>query len=90
MTYQAKAQERTQKYHVPATSAQTKFLEILLNQLGFSSRLSRNDYLSRQCSREIKFLDDLSKSEASTIISELQARRDHEQNQNRTVNEDDE
>ncbi len=54
----------------PATDAQVNFLEILFNDLEFS-RAQRNDWLSANVGREIKFLDDLTIPEASESIETL-------------------
>ena len=54
-----------------ATAAQVKYLEILFNDNGFSMKEQRNAYLSAEFSRRIKFLDELTKDEASRIINIL-------------------
>lgn len=58
-----------------ATQAQIDFLEILFGDLGFN-RAQRNDYLSEDLGREVKFLDDLSVGEASKLIEDLKERKE--------------
>lgn len=57
-----------------ATSLQVNYLEILFNDCGFN-RLQRNDWLSERIGREIRFLVQLSRKEASDTIQELNARK---------------
>ncbi len=54
----------------PATEAQINFLEILFNDLEFN-RAQRNDWLSANTGREIRYLDDLTIPEASESIETL-------------------
>jgi len=53
---------------------QIEFLEILFNELGFN-RAQRNDYLTNRFRRQVRHLDELNKSEASSVIDDLRARR---------------
>jgi len=53
---------------------QIEFLEILFNELGFN-RAQRNDYLTNRFRRRIRHLDELNKSEASSVIDDLRSRR---------------
>ena len=55
----------------PATRAQCNYLEILLNDHGFTTRVQRYDWLSLEVGRTIGYLDELSKAEASRLISQL-------------------
>jgi hypothetical protein len=50
---------------------QTAYLEILLNDTGYSTRLRRNDFLSAQLHRSIRDLDQLRIGEASKMIGLL-------------------
>ena len=59
----------------PATRAQQNYLEILLNERGFD-RVRRNAWLSGETGKEIHFLDDLSKAEASRMIDLLKEEAD--------------
>jgi len=61
---------------LPATPAQQNNLEILLNDHGFSTRAQRNAWLSEEVGREIEYLDELSKAEASMLISRLKEEED--------------
>lgn len=53
------------------TDLQKHYIECLLIDCYLSERLARNSWISTELSREIKFLDELSISEASKIISRL-------------------
>jgi hypothetical protein len=53
-----------------ATEAQQGYIQILSNDLCFDRR-QRNAHLSEITGREIKFLDDLTKVEASQVINQL-------------------
>lgn len=62
-----------------------EFLDILLNDTGFDTRLKRNAFLTGEVGREVKYLDDfdpqsaphgLTQRERSRIIDELRERRD--------------
>lgn len=59
-----------------ATGAQIEYLEILLNDCGYDTRAQRNGFLSDRAGREIKFLDEITKAEASAMISELKDEQD--------------
>jgi len=54
----------------PATPQQINYIEILLNDVQVSYN-ARTIYLSQMHQREIKYLDQLTKKEASTTINEL-------------------
>jgi hypothetical protein len=54
------------------------FLDNLFNDVGFTTRVQRNAYLSRELGREIKFLDDLTFEEGRSVINTLKERRDDE------------
>jgi hypothetical protein len=64
---------------------QTEYLQILLDAAGFETRLKRNAYLSRECGREIKYLEDMTQVERHRLIEELKERR----NRDRPEREDD-
>lgn len=57
------------KFETP-TQKQIEYLEILFIDCGFS-RENRNAWLSANTGRDIKYLDQLTKEEASKFISEL-------------------
>ena len=59
-----------------ATTAQRDYLEILLNQRGYSERVQRNAWLSAETGKDIHYLDDLTKSEASRLIDLLKENED--------------
>lgn len=52
------------------TPPQAVFLDSLANSLNLT-RLQKMDFISLRVGREVRFVDELSKSEASGIISEL-------------------
>ena len=58
------------------TEPQCKFLENLLTDCGFGTRVQRNAYLTRECKREVRFLDEISREEAKTLIGQLLDQRD--------------
>ncbi len=58
-----------------ATKNQQKYLEILLNDCGFTTRIQRNAYLTSEAGREIKFLDELMFVEATELIQALVKKR---------------
>lgn len=68
--------ERFRQRTVRPSKKQQEYLEILLNDCGFSTRVQRNSYLGSETGREITFLDDLTIGEAAKIIGILKARRD--------------
>lgn len=76
MTLDKRVKDRLAKVSPKATPRQQTFLQDLLREIGFDTTLSRNLYLSRETEREIKFLDELTASEASRLIDELVERRD--------------
>ena len=59
-----------------ATPAQQRYLTELLDDHGFRERVQRNAWLSAETGKEIHYLDDLSKSEASRMISLLKEEED--------------
>jgi enolase len=59
-----------------ATPAQLKYLDSLFLDCGFSERSKRNVYLTTECDRPIKYPEELTKVEATRIISELVELRD--------------
>jgi len=88
MTWEQKARNRATALSPKATKSQINFLEILLNDCGFGSRLQRMDFVSTESDREIKFLDELTAFEASTLIDTLTKRRKEEQDNSRSVSRD--
>lgn len=61
---------------MPATQKQIDFIESLCIDCGFDTRAKRNDFVSRVCNREVKYLDGLAILEASMVIEELLGMRD--------------
>jgi hypothetical protein len=59
--------------------AMLRFLENLLNDCGFSTRVQRNAWLTSEVDRDIKFLDELTFSEASRLINVLKERKEQDQ-----------
>lgn len=55
---------------VPATPKQQEYMAILFIDCGFT-RQERNAWLGEELLRDIKFLDDLSGTEASVVIDKL-------------------
>ena len=72
------ARERALALAPKPTLKALEFLEILLNDCGFGTRLQRNSYLSLRVGREIRYLDDLTAAEASRFIDILKEQRDEE------------
>jgi hypothetical protein len=60
------------------TPAMIKYLEILLNDCGFGTRICRNEYLSNRTGYEIHYLDEITFDEAKSMISELKEQRKRE------------
>lgn len=60
---------------MPASAKQQNYLDILFSDLGFN-RLTRNAFLSRELGRTISYLDELSSSEASAMITALIERKE--------------
>lgn len=58
-----------------ATSEQIRYIEILANDIRLN-RIQRNDFVSLRVGRNIKYLDELTKLEASTIIAALKAKKE--------------
>lgn len=58
-----------------ATSKQINYLEILFKDLGFD-RTGRNAFISTELNRPVRFLDELTSSEASRIITGLRERKE--------------
>lgn len=56
---------------LPPTQPQLDYLEILLNDAGYGTRARRKDWIGNRVHREVKFLDELSRMEASKLIEEL-------------------
>lgn len=54
-----------------ATVAQISHIELLLIDVQVNERERRNAYLTLWLNRPVKFLDELTKAEASTVIDEL-------------------
>lgn len=78
-----------------ATSAQIQYLEVLFTDCGFTTRIMRNDFLSVRTRRAIRYLDDLTKVEASQFIEELRKQKeelkqsaDHSSNSSRSVDDE--
>jgi hypothetical protein len=71
-----------------ATRAQISFLEILLNDCGFGVRSTRNAFVSAECDRDIRFLDELTLGEASQLISDLKRRREENKKKPRVDDDD--
>jgi hypothetical protein len=69
-------QTRTLGRLANATPRTLKYLDILLIDCGFSDRIQRNAYLSREVNREITVLEDLKQVEASRLIQELLERKE--------------
>lgn len=61
------------------TQPQINYIEILSNDVGLDTRAKRNDFISIRVGREIKFLDELTKIEASQIIVELRTKKENQQ-----------
>lgn len=51
---------------------QTELLDKLFISAGYDTRAKRNDWLSLRVGRQVRFLDDLSRLEASRMIGALQ------------------
>lgn len=66
---------------IVATDAQLNYLAILLNDCGFGTQAKRNDFISLRLSREIDGMSDISKEEASKLITELKARKEDNKKQ---------
>lgn len=54
----------------PATKKQQEFLQILFDDLGYT-RTQRNAWLKAETGREVHYLDQLTKAEATKFISEF-------------------
>ena len=54
------------------TEPQVKLLEVLFIDACYSTRVRRNDWLSNRLGRPVKYLDDMSRQEASRMIETLQ------------------
>jgi hypothetical protein len=57
---------------IEATQSQIDYMEIPFGDLGFT-RLQRNAWISREVGREVPYLDELTKDEASALIGLLKA-----------------
>ncbi len=53
-----------------ATDRQIAYMEVLFNDLTFDRKM-RNVWLSQEFNREIKYLDEISTKEASSVIDRL-------------------
>lgn len=69
-----------------STTKQQDYIEILRNDVGIDTIVKRNDFISLRVGRPIRFLDELTMSEASAIIVALKAKK--EENQQRDKNPD--
>jgi hypothetical protein len=65
------------RVHRP-TPGQLKFLDGLFIDCYMAERSQRNAFCERRVHREIRFLDDLTFGEASSIIDELKEKRDRD------------
>lgn len=54
-----------------STPAQREYLEILLNDCGYTTRARRNAFLSGQVERDVTYIYELTVIEASACIDEL-------------------
>ena len=54
---------------------QIDYAAILLSDCGFVTLKQRNAYLTRECGRKVKYLDELDKKELSTLIDILKVRK---------------
>lgn len=52
---------------------QIEYIEILFNDVGFDTRIKRNDFISNLLGYQVKYLDDLTSNEASEVIEQLKA-----------------
>ena len=69
--YSDEAQKRAAELAPRATEKQTKFLEILLNDIGCHNRITRNTFLSDELGRPIRYMDDVTLDEATRLIDSL-------------------
>jgi hypothetical protein len=53
-----------------------EYLEILLIDCGFNTRVQRNAYLSRLFQKEVKYLDELTPAQQSGLINTLKAMKE--------------
>lgn len=74
--YEARAKQYIQRNQTKQSPGQNKFLELLLNDCGYRTRGLRNECLSREVGRTVRYLDDLSFAESSRLIESLTLRRD--------------
>ena len=72
------------------TPGQLRFLDSLLIDCGFSDRIPRNSYITRVCEREIQFLAQLTKEEASKLIDDLKTQTEWKRPKFRSRDEDEE
>lgn len=61
---------------MPVTIKQQKFIESLLIDCSLTTIKLRNAWLSRECGRDIKFIDQLTLQEGSEVIEKLLDLRD--------------
>ena len=62
---------------MPASQKQIDYIEILCNDVGFDTRVKRNDFISNLLGYKVKFLDDLAGLEASQVIQALKEIKDN-------------
>lgn len=70
-----KARERAAKLATPPTPGQINFLEILLNDCGYTNRKARNAFLSEYACRDIRSVGMLTFNEAAALIEKFQKQR---------------
>ena len=61
-----------------ATDKQRHFLEILLNDCGYSTLVKRRDFYKTRTGRDVRFTDEITVSEASRMIEELKSKKQEE------------
>lgn len=54
----------------PCTTKQYEYIEILFNDVGFT-RIQRNNWLTTEYRRSIKFISELTVTEATDVIQKL-------------------
>lgn len=75
MSYKELAAQRVAELSTKATPGQVAFIETLLIDCGMSGIKIRNDYLTRECSRRVVYIDVLTMDEAHDIIDKLVMQR---------------
>ncbi len=71
-----KAAKRLAEVSTKATPKQVKFIESLLIDCLMSSIRVRNEFLTRECERQVVYIDMLTMDEASMLIDKLIEIRD--------------